>query len=67
MIRKVVFAMRSESNFSMSDDEMTRLFQEAVKLEIQKNKIMRLPINGYDTALKRSYIEYPDGRREYAK
>lgn len=47
------------------DEEMTRLFKEAVKAELKKSKLMGLPIAKYDGRKKESYLEYPDGRRKY--
>jgi hypothetical protein len=50
----------------MTDDEMTEQFIKAVRLAKEVNKLYGRPIEKYDTELNQSYIEYPDGRREYA-
>ena len=47
------------------DEEMTKLFREAVKWEIKKSKLKGLPIARYDGRKKKGYLEYPDGRRVY--
>lgn len=56
-----------DSTCGVSDDELTRRFQEAVRIENEIKKIKGLPISKYDFERKASYIEYPDGRREYAE
>lgn len=56
-----------DSTCGVSDDELTRRFQEAVRIENEIKKIKGLPISKYDLERKVSYIEYPDGRREYAE
>ena len=40
-----------DSTCGVSDEELDRRFKEAIRLEIE---------------IKRPYLEYPDGRREYA-
>ena len=56
-----------DSMCGVSDEEMTRRFVEAVRLDIEKSKIMGLPIARYDVETKQAYLEYPDGRREYVE
>ncbi len=50
----------------ISDDEMTNLFKEAVRIENEIKKIKGLPIAGFDEERNEAYLEYPDGRRKYA-
>lgn len=50
----------------LTDDEITEVFQDAVKNAIERNKKAGNPICGFDSILKKSYILYPDGRKEYA-
>lgn len=50
----------------VSDDEMTRRFQEAVRLANERKRIKGLPIQKYDNELKCPYLEYPNGERKYA-
>jgi hypothetical protein len=47
------------------DEELTKRFQEAVRIENEIKKIKGLPIAKYDFEKKAPYIEYPDGRRVY--
>ncbi len=49
----------------ISDDELTTRFKEAVRIEKEIKKIKNLPISGYDDTLKKAFIEYPDGTRQY--
>lgn len=50
----------------MPDDKLTPLFRMAIRHEIEEVKAKGLPIARYDKELRRAYLEYPDGRREYA-
>ena len=54
-----------DSMCGVSDEELTRRFVEAIRLDNERKKIMGTPIAGYDTATDTPYIEYADGRREY--
>ena len=49
----------------ISDDELTERFKEAVRIDEEIRKIKGLPTSGYDAELKKAYILYPDGRKEY--
>ena len=51
----------------VSDDELSKRFEEAVRIENEIKKIKGLPIAKYDYEKKAPYLEFPDGRREYAK
>jgi len=51
----------------VSDEEMTRRFQEAVRLANERKRIKGLPIQKYDIDLKKPYLEYPNGERKYAE
>ena len=48
----------------MTDKEMDKRAQEAVKAAIHKAKIMKKPIARWDNKKQIAYLEYPDGRRE---
>ncbi|MBE5964981.1 MAG: hypothetical protein E7252_08685 [Lachnospira sp.] len=50
----------------LTDDEVTMVFQESVRKAIERNRKAGRPVCGYDSVLKKSYILYPDGRKEYA-
>ena len=45
----------------------TRAFRTAVEQAIRKNQENGHPIARYDAKKRSAYLEYPDGRREYAK
>ena len=50
-----------------ADREMTKLFKLAVKQEIEKKKALGVPIAKYDVKSGKAYLEYADGKKEYAK
>ena len=50
----------------LSDDELTERFKESIRIDNEIRRIKGLPVFGYDEENNRPYIEYPDGRREYA-
>jgi hypothetical protein len=50
----------------ISDDELTERFKESIRIDNEIRQIKGLPIAGFDTEKKKAYMEYPDGRREYA-
>ena len=51
----------------VSDEEMTRRFQEAVRFANERKKIKGIPVQKYDKKLKRAYLSYPNGERKYAE
>ncbi|WP_196603178.1 hypothetical protein [Pectinatus haikarae] len=55
-----------DSTCGLSDEELTVRFREAVRIENEIKKIKGLPIAKYDHEKNAPYIEYPDGRKEYA-
>lgn len=55
-----------DSTCGVSDEELTKRFKEAVRIDNEIKKIKGLPIAKYDMEKKAPYLEYPDGRREYA-
>ncbi|MGN0474944.1 MAG: hypothetical protein ACI4IJ_07645 [Acutalibacteraceae bacterium] len=56
-----------DSMCGISDDELTRRFIEAVRIENEIKRIKGVPIAGYDMKRKAAYLEYPDGSRKYAE
>ena len=56
-----------DSMCGVSDEELDKRFVEAVRIENEIKKIKGLPIAKYDYEKNAPYLEYPDGRREYAK
>lgn len=55
-----------DSTCGISDEELTRRFVEAVRIENETSKIKGDPIQKWDEETNRPYIEYADGSREYA-
>ena len=49
----------------ISDDEMTRRFREAIRIDEEMRKVQGLPQARYDDIEKKAYLEYADGRKEY--
>lgn len=66
---RIVVAEKAKQRqyISDSDAEMDIRAVEAVRAAVSKAEICKKPIAKYDAATKKAYIEYPDGRREYAK
>ena len=54
-----------DSTCGVSDDELTKRFVEAIRIDNEIKKITGIPIQKYDNEKKQPYLEYPDGRREY--
>lgn len=54
-----------DSTCGITDDELTRLFKESIRIDDEIRKVKGLPVARYDSEAKRAYLEYPDGRREY--
>ena len=50
----------------ISDEELTERFKESIRIDNEIRRIKGLPISGFDKESRKAYIEYPDGRREYA-
>jgi hypothetical protein len=55
-----------DSTCGISDEELTERFKAAIRIDNEIKKVKGAPIAGYDTEKKLAYLEYPDGRREYA-
>ncbi len=49
----------------MSGKELEHRFNEAVRLEKEKCRVKGVPTCEFDTDLKKAYLLYPDGRKEY--
>ena len=47
------------------NDRMTRSFRRSVREAIKEKKKKGQPVARYDIENDRSYLEYPDGRKEY--
>lgn len=55
-----------DSTCGVSDEELTKRFREAVRIDNEIKTVKGLPIAKYDFNKKAPYLEYPDGRKEYA-
>lgn len=49
----------------LSDEEITRRFKEAIRIDEEIRAIQGIPQARYDEETKRAYLEYADGRKEY--
>ncbi len=60
-------ALEKELNnpVELSDEEMDKRFQEALRIAIEIKKAKGVPIAKYDLERREPYLEYPDGSREY--
>ncbi len=63
---KVVSPEEEQHFLTVSDNEMDTRAVEAVKAAINKAKICKKPIAGYDKERKAAYLEYANGERKYA-
>lgn len=64
-IIKVVSYEEEKNILTVSDREMDERAVKAVKAAINKAKICKKPIAGYDKEKKRAYVEYANGERKY--
>ena len=55
-----------DSTCGLSDEELTNRFKESIRIDDEIRRIKGLPVARYDDETKKAYLEYPDGRREYA-
>lgn len=52
---------------NINDAEMDRRASAAVHAAIDKAKICKKPIAGYEVETKRAFLEYPDGSIKYVE
>lgn len=50
---------------AQEDERMTKSFQANINAAIADKIAKGLPVARYDAETDRSYLEYPDGHREY--
>ena len=55
-----------DSTCGVSDDELTKRFVEAIRIDNEIKKINGVSIQKYDHEKKQPYLEYPNDRRKYA-
>lgn len=63
----MIEANELDSTCGITDDELTERFKEAIRIDNEIKKIKGAPIAGYDIERRLAFLEYPDGRRKYAK
>ena len=51
----------------ISDEKLTELFKESIRIDDEIRKIKGLPVARYDDETGRAYLEYPVGRIEYVE
>ena len=66
-IINVVSREEESKTLTLSDQEMDARAVEAVKAAINKAKVCKKPIAGYDKENKKAYIEYANGEIKYGK
>lgn len=55
-----------DSTCGISDEELTKRFIEAVRIENEIKTAKGAPISCYDSKTKASYLVYADGTKKYA-
>ncbi len=63
----VVLSEKQDEFITLSDAEMDARATQAVKSAVDKAIFCKKPIAKYDAALKRAYVEYPDGVKKYVE
>ncbi len=65
----IILSEENELDFTcgISDEELTERFKASIEIDKLICKIKGLPIAYYDDETNQPYLEYPDGRRVYAK
>lgn len=56
-----------DSTCGVSDDELTKRFIEAVRIENEIKKSKETPISCYDSAINSAYLLYSDGTKKYVR
>lgn len=56
-----------DSTCGISDDELTKRFIEAVRIENEIKIAKGVPISCYDPETKSAYLLYADGKRKYVR
>ena len=61
----IPFSVSTGFAFGLSSDEITNIFEDAVRKEIDAKQRKGLPVARYDAANKQAYLEHADGTQEY--
>ena len=62
---KVIVSSSQKEFISESDREMDARAVEAVKTAVAKAEFCKKPVAKYDLKLRKAYIEYADGTKQY--
>ena len=54
-----------DSTCGISDDELTRRFEESIRIDEEIKGVKGTPVARYDAKEKKAYLLYPDGRIQY--
>ena len=49
----------------ISDDDMTRRFEESIRIDEEIRRVQGLPVARYNVEERKAYKLYPDGKIEY--
>ena len=63
----VIYQNELDSTCGISDDELTRLFIEAVRIENEIKKAKGVPISCYDPETNSAYLLYSNGTKKYVR
>ena len=54
-----------DSTCGISDEELTRRFEESIRIDEEIKRVKGTPVARYDAKEKKAYLLYPDGRIQY--
>ena len=54
-----------DSTCGISDEELTRRFEESIRIDEEIKRMKGTPVARYDAKIKKAYLLYPDGRIQY--
>lgn len=65
--RMIIMPEKNELDYTcgLSDEEITRRFKEAIRIDEEMRAVQGIPQARYDEEKRLAYLEYADGRKEY--
>ena len=54
-----------DSTCGISDEELTRRFEESIRIDEEIKRVKGTPVARDDAKEKKAYLLYPDGRIQY--
>lgn len=54
-----------DSTCGISDEELTRRFEESIRIDEEIKRVKGTPVARYDAQKKKAYLLFPDGRIQY--